>query len=164
MSLDPHLWSSTKHNFGFLHRRREVFEVSFFTDLNSFFPSSNKCFFPSICLKGFEHFLAKKYSYFINILGTFSQHLDVLTNNNSIKWDLEFLLNLQSKGTTSDAHSWGQTINFCSASHFLSQQTKLWSPVTPSYPHFQAAFVALWFDFRSYLATPGKAKQTSSLQ
>lgn len=95
-------------------------------------------FFTRICLKGFEYFLAKKKknSYFINILGTFSQCLDILTNNNSIKQDLEFLLNLQSTGTASDPHSWGQVFNFCSVSCSLSQQTKLWSPITPTHHTF----------------------------
>lgn len=94
-------------------------------------------FFTRICLKGFEYFLAKKkYSYFINILGTFSQCLDILTNNNSIKQDLEFLLNLQSTGTASDPHSWGQVFNFCSVFLLLITTDKALVTNNTYPPHF----------------------------
>lgn len=76
--------------------------------------------FSSICLKGFEYFLAKKYSYFIDTLGAFSQHTDVLTNNNSIKWVLEFLLTLQDTQL-------GTEFSFLLSFLLLLMTEKLWS-------------------------------------
>lgn len=100
-----------------------------------------KLFFLLLPMNVFLHYLLERVWVFlgkiqlldcIDIVGTFPQHLDVLMNNNSIKQDLEFLLNLQSTGTASDTHNWGQSFNFCSASLSLSWQRKLWSPATPS--------------------------------
>jgi len=65
-----------------------------------------------------------------------------LTNNNSIKRDLEFLLNLQSTRTTPDAQNRGQIFHFCSASSCFSRQTKLWSPLTPT-------FLTEWWKFHT---------------